>query len=265
MNKKDITKELTEEREMLAAIMKDAERRLSKAPEGLGRMQKHGQGYQFYQRQDSADKSGKYLPVSQRKKGIALVQKGYDQKVLAAARKQLQTIDRFLQKYDPEVFKSIYSGLSEGRKLYVSPVEISDQEFVRRWEAFEFSHKEFVEGTAEHYTSKGERVRSKSEVMIADALKQAVIPYKYECPLKLGSITVHPDFTILRTGDREEIYWEHLGMMDDMDYCNKAIQKLRQYEINGIYPGINLLMTMETTSQPINLAVINRVIDTYCV
>ena len=265
MNSKDIIQELTEERSKLNKMIKDAERRLEKAPDGFGRLQKHGRGYQFYHRTNPEDKSGKYLPVSQRKKGIALIQKRYDQQILTAANKQLLAIDCFLKKYNPEVFKSIYSDLSEGRKQYVLPVDVSDQEFIRRWESLEFEHKPFDEGTVEHYTSKGERVRSKSEVMIADALAQAGIPYRYECPLELGNVKVHPDFTLLRIGDREEIFWEHLGKMDDAEYSSSALQRIRLFEMHGIYPGVNLIMTMEMKEQPINLVVINRMIRTYCV
>ena len=39
-------------------------------------------------------------------------------------------------------------------------------------------------------------MRSKSEAMIAMSLYVQKIPYRYECELKLGSITLFPDFTI---------------------------------------------------------------------
>jgi hypothetical protein len=74
----------------------------------------------------------------------------------------------------------------------------------------------------------------------------------------------HPDFTILRMEDRKEIYWEHLGMMDDPEYCTNAIQRIRLYEANSIYPWRELVLSMETVSTPINLAVINRMISLYC-
>ena len=107
-------------------------------------------------------------------------------------------------------------------------------------------------------------MRSKSEVMIADALSKANIPYRYECPLRLGNAVVHPDFTVLRSSDREIVYWEHFGMMDDPEYCHKALQKIRLYEKCGIYPGIRLIITMETSYLPINLTVIGDAIRTYC-
>ena len=101
--------------------------------------------------------------------------------------------------------------------------------------------------------------------MIADALAQAGLPYRYECPLMLGTAVVHPDFTILRREDRKELFWEHLGRMDDAGYVMKNLSKIRLYEQNGIMPGIDLILTMETSQQPINLSVIKQVIRTYCI
>lgn len=50
-----------------------------------------------------------------------------------------------------------------------------------------------------------ERVRSKSEVIIADILNQEGIPYRYECPLQLkGWGKVYPDFTVLSERERPE-------------------------------------------------------------
>ena len=108
-------------------------------------------------------------------------------------------------------------------------------------------------------------VRSKSEVMIADALEQAGIPYRYECPLQLGRAILHPDFTLLRIADRKHLYWEHLGKMDDPEYVIKNLRRIRLYEQNGIMPGIDLILTMETSWQPMNLSVIKQMIQTYCI
>lgn len=41
-------------------------------------------------------------------------------------------------------------------------------------------------------------------------------------------------------------------MMDDMDYINTLLYKLETYERNGIYLGINLFFTYETSKKPPN-------------
>lgn len=47
-----------------------------------------------------------------------------------------------------------------------------------------------------HKTSAGIDVRSKSEAMIVQVLHSHKIPFRYECALHIGSITLYPDFTI---------------------------------------------------------------------
>ena len=229
------------------------------------RIVKYKKGYQYYLRTNPSDTIGVYIPVSERSKAIELIQKGYDSKIVKAAKKQQMIIDRFLKGYDPDRLKKVYSSLSEARKKDIAAMEISDFDYIREWQSVEYTAKPFAEGIPEHYTCKGERVRSKSEVMIADALSRAKVPYRYESELNLHGIVIHPDFTILRIEDRKEIYWEHLGMMDDPDYCYNALQRLRLYEENGLYPGIDVIVTMETTRLPINQAVIKKMIKIFCV
>ena len=63
---------------------------------------------------------------------------------------------------------------------------------------------------------------------------------------------MYPDFTILDVSNRKEIYLEHFGMMDDDEYCNKAISKIQNYARYGIFAGKNLLLTFETRQNPLN-------------
>lgn len=62
---------------------------------------------------------------------------------------------------------------------------LKQEEFIKNWEKKEYEGKSFFMGCPEYYTTKGERVRSKSEVIIADSLYRANVPYRYEYPLYL--------------------------------------------------------------------------------
>lgn len=103
----------------------------------------------------------------------------------------------------------------------------------------------------------GNILRSKSELLIDQALFHSNLLYKYECPLTLNSITLHPDFSIIRQSDSKLIVWEHFGMMDNPSYAQNAIQKLNLYIANGFIPNVNLLTTYETSDHPLD----NRQID----
>ena len=87
-----------------------------------------------------------------------------------------------------------------------------------------------------HRTSKGLAVRSKSELLIAEALESTGVDFVYEKPLTLGGQTRYPDFTIEDEISGRTIYWEHLGMLDRADYRDAWERKLAWYRANGVLP-----------------------------
>ena len=103
-------------------------------------------------------------------------------------------------------------------------------------------------------SANGVRVRSKSEVIIADALDRAGIPYRYEFPTSVkGWGTLYPDFTCLRPSTREEVIWEHFGLMGEPDYAENAVQKLAHYAASGYTIGKNLIATFESAATPLSV------------
>ena len=139
-----------------------------------------------------------------------------------------------------------------------------DEEFVKQWQAVEYKGKCFNDSVPEIYTIREERVRSKSELIIADLLNKEGIPYRYESPILLSGLgTVYPDFTVLNVKHRKELYWEHLGMMDDSEYVEKALQKIAMYEENGIFQGESLILTYETRLNPISPTIVKLMISQY--
>lgn len=254
---------LEERRQFLEKIIHDAEKKIIQAPPGSVEIKKHGKGVQFYYRDDSRKKHGTYIPVSERKRAVSLTQKRYFSRLLSAANKQKKAIDTFLRNYDPNALIEIYNSEGVIRQSLINPVELPDAEYVHRWLSAEYQSKEIREDTPVHFTNKQERVRSKSEVIIANALFRCGIPYKYECPLQLSNTTVYPDFTVLRIWDRKILYWEHLGLIDDTEYRNQALQKIHLYEENGIFPGDHLILTMETFKIPLNSMTVQGLIKHY--
>ncbi|MEU2614128.1 AAA family ATPase [Micromonospora sp. NPDC007271] len=87
-----------------------------------------------------------------------------------------------------------------------------------------------------HRTDGGELVRSKSEVIIANLLRQLNAVYKYEEPFTgEDGRTVRPDFTV-DTDLGDTVYWEHLGMLTDPRYATKWAEKKAWYARNGVLP-----------------------------
>ena len=90
------------------------------------------------------------------------------------------------------------------------------------------------------------------------------IPYRYEYPVNLkGYGIVYPDFTLLNVKERKEIYCEHFGLMDNPEYCQKAIQKIETYAKNGIYIGKNLLVTFETLQKALDMKIVEQMLKEF--
>ena len=263
MLSKHILQQLQEENARLANIISEANRALQKCPEGSVRISKHKGGVQFYYRKEKQEKNGLYIPTKERATALRLIQKRYLERVASAAEKQKRAIESFLRKYDPGALADVFKKEGELRRGLLHAVELPDEEYAKRWQGETYTAKGFGEQAPEQYTEKGERVRSKSEVIIANGLNRFGIPYRYECPLQLSSGRIHPDFTILRMSDRKELFWEHLGMMDDMEYRNHAFRRIRDYEKNGIFPGDRLIITIETGKLPLNSVTVEQTILHY--
>lgn len=97
-----------------------------------------------------------------------------------------------------------------------------------------------------HRTERGEKVRSKSQVIIANALHQVGIDYRYEQPLtgqrRGGQIL--PAFVVL-DGDGQPIVWEHLEDLGTPERVQEWEERHKWYEANGFMVGINLFVTRD--------------------
>lgn len=114
-----------------------------------------------------------------------------------------------------------------------------------------------------HKSCSGNVVRSKSEAMIDMFLYMNKIPFRYECALELEQITLFPDFTIRHPKTGKLYYWEHFGMMDNVNYAKKTYSKLELYGRYGIIPSIQLIVTFETKEHPLTVDVIEKLIKEY--
>ena len=248
----------TRAEELLRAI-EMTQKSLTRAPRGRLKLARRGRV--FFACHVVEDKS-EYIPKSNWALMSKLAQKDYDENALREMERELSLIDGFIAKYRPEELIGIYNRMNAERKSLVEPIQLSDEEYARRWLAVPYKGKGFEAEAPDLRTAKGERVRSKSEVIIADVLARLGIPYKYECPLKLadGCPTVYPDFTCLDLRTRKELLWEHLGMMDNPEYASIAVKKLSSYLQCGYVLGKNLIITMESSENPLNQNDVKRIV-----
>ena len=258
------TNDLNNRIAFLKKLLQQKEKQLQKAPQGLLNVARSGNRIQYYFKNSPKDKKRKYIKKSHQTLIRGLCQKDYDERILDTAQHELKLLTKLQTLYKKGSCESIYPNLIPERKTWVEPIELSDEEFVEKWTQEQYTPKAFREGIPELYTDYGERVRSKSEILIANALKKHHIPYRYEAPLYLTGIgTIHPDFTVLKIKERKIYYWEHLGKMDDPEYIESALQRIDMYEKNNIFTGDQLILSHETIQRPISSQKIEQLIQKY--
>ena len=179
----EVIEELINRKQILENDIYMIKQRISASPEGALRIASKSSGYQFYQKVKSYDSKGKYLTKKNQTIISQLAQKDYDLRVLPVLEKQLMSINRIINDYDPQKVNDVYDQLIEPRKQLVTPVYPSDEEFVRQWLSVPYKKLPFRNEDPEYYTENNERVRSKSEIIIANALKSHNVPYRYEFPV----------------------------------------------------------------------------------
>ena len=225
-------------------------------------VKKKGRKYQFYQTTPASPTQQKYL--KDKKLIRALAQKEYDLRASRLLSGQLKALRRLESQLRRGELKDLLGTLPPAKQPFVIPLELSDEAYAEAWQAEPYE-KLGRPTSGLLLTDRGESVRSKSELIIANRLARAGIPYRYEAPLWLGDHEVHPDFTVLNPRTREEIYWEHQGMMGDPDYLAEALRKYDLYLQNGLLPGRRLLVTQESADSPLDLQTVDALIEGFLI
>lgn len=242
------------------------ESEMRKAPAGFIHVVNSRGRIQFYLRVDKSDKFGKYIRKSDKQIIRPLLRKAYYEKTLKILNEEIDSLS-LLQKRTKNIserIKKLYSDLPTEIKQYIDPIDISDEDYIAEWMNIPYDGKEILGHMPVFVTERGERVRSKSELNIANKLAEKNIPYKYECPLILSKGTViYPDFTIMDVKNRKEVYWEHRGMMDDREYARQAVFKMKSMMNSGIILGKKLIITEETSANPLGTNEIDKIIAEY--
>lgn len=95
-----------------------------------------------------------------------------------------------------------------------------------------------------HRTLRGEMVRSKSELVIANHLHGEFMEYQYERPLERNGDRKLPDFTFISPAG-DEVVWEHLGLLHQADYADAWASKKKWYWAHGFREDQNLFWTAD--------------------
>lgn len=245
---------------VLKAKQADLASKIQNLPAGNLTFSKTGHYIKWY---NSKGSKRIYIPKKERKSAEELALKKYFELQLEEVTLQLDDIQKMLQN---PIFQSNSSKLLDDSSYYCELLNSYFQAYpneLTQWRNTAYTRNSNYPEHLIHKTLAGHLVRSKSEVIIANALFINKIPYRYECELFLNNICIYPDFTIYHPIKCKEIYWEHYGLMDNKDYQATTFEKQRIYAENGIIPTINLITTYETGQYPLDSTMVQKIIEEF--
>ncbi|MBP5633242.1 MAG: hypothetical protein J6Y21_10835 [Clostridia bacterium] len=257
-------KQIEEREKELKKMRKFVVERLENAPDGKLRIKRKNGHVYYYIRHDAHNSNGKYLPRANIRLIRNLAQKEYDEKALSAIDAELSVIKscrRHWCELPVTPVEMVYDEIPDELKEMVMPLTESDKLFIKRWNESEFEQLKYKEEEKKYATERGDLVRSKSEMVIANLLFKKGIPYRYECALQICGRIVYPDFTVLDVKKRKEIYWDHFGVVDDYDYAVKALRKMRDYSLAGLITENRIIVTAETSDESLDSGKISSMIN----
>lgn len=236
---------------------------VAKAPSGKLRIDWNN-GHPRYYKRDKSQKKGKLIHKNERELIKKLAQRQYDEKILVQLTRERQVLMHFSTKIPRRPLPNFYETLHPARKSLITPHFISDESYAHEWLLVQYHTRSFDKNAATYIGPGNQHFRSKSEIIIAQLLTDAKIPFRYEYPFQTkDGRTLYPDFLCLNVHTREEIYWEHFGMMGKEEYASNVVKKLSAYSQNGLKLGKNLLYTMETESIPLDTSLVEKMILVY--
>lgn len=260
-------KQLERQLAIIQRLLKQNEKNLSKYKDIDGKNVKvsYSNGKSQYYYIDAVAKRYVYLPKSDIKTVKRIVQRDYELSLNKKLKEMEGRLSKFCKKYSFNDINIVYEKLPLARKELVLPIIEPDEQYIERWRLEHPGNQNQYPEDGRIITANGEKVRSKSEKIIADLFCKYEIPFIYEPSLIIGdNHVVNPDFAVLNVRKRKTIYWEHLGLIDMEQYAIKNFKKINDYNLAGYELGDDLILTMETSEQSFDSRDIENKIIKYC-
>lgn len=256
-----IYEKIVEESRKLEKQIKFLQSQLKELPEGKLICALNGKGYKWYR---SDGHNCIYLPKKERIVAEQLAYKKYLSLQLKNLLQEKKAIDFYLRHHNSTFYQKEQAFINSPKyKELLAPNFKPLEQDLQEWMQLPYEKCDIHPEHLVHDTYSGNVVRSKSEVLIDMVLYKNRIPFRYECMLELGDIIVYPDFTIRHPRTGQVFYWEHFGLMDNLNYSKNAISKLQLYTSNGIIPSIQLITTFETKEHPLTTEMIKKIVEHY--
>lgn len=178
----------------------------------------------------------------------ALARKKYLETELDVLNKDIAALNKLISEYTDTSVDTIIEKLPERykelpRESFFRSNDMTSSSNRHHWASQPYQQSTFEPEEKIQMTSRGLKVRTKSEVIVAEKLDEADIAYRYEQMIYIEGFSFAPDFTIM-TKDGIK-YWEHAGKVNDKGYLRRHRWKMEMYERAGIVPWKNLIVTYD--------------------
>lgn len=249
---------------------------LSEMPEGKLVHVKSPEGERYYVDVRDGERTTRRGITRQPDLVAALARKEYLRKSLPIIEHDMRTLERAVQRYRPfepeEVVKSLSTAYRDlPLDAFYDPLvdtvalslDATDEQRIAshaKWGADAPASNDYLSEGRSLRTSRGERMRSKAEVLIAETLYSYGIPFRYEQELSVGDLTFHPDFTFEGAGGKP-FYLEFCGMMDNPAYVESHKRKRAAYELAGIAEWDNIVY-LYASGNDMDMMLIDSVVRT---
>ena len=204
----------------------------------------------------------KYIGAGNRELVEKLQLRRYLEKLIATIDRNAGYLRELWEKYRPVAPEEILGSLPKtyrNRRLLTLAGQGAD---LREWEESDYEQSAWHREYKVHLTAKGDLVRSKSELIIADMLYEREIPYHYEEVLHMpdGGYLV-PDFTIGVRDTGRLVYLEPCGMLSEEHYRRDYLRKMERYCVAGFRPWIDVYFTFDNANGALDTDKIGRMMD----
>ena len=152
--------------EQLILVLKKTTSRL---PTGRLRLSQKSKHVEYYHVITKSSTLGTYIPRGKIKLASQLAQKDYNLRLIKLIENEISAIQNYLcQTENCRAIQNLYDRLNTPRQKLIIPVTLPDAQYIEKWKSVEWQGRPFSDNSPDLFTTNGERVRSKSEIQIAD-------------------------------------------------------------------------------------------------
>ena len=230
-------------------------------------------GVTHYSAVTPATKSKRYLGNDLNEDVINIKRLRYVKEAASIMNRDIQLLEELIKNYIDTDYKTINSRLPKIYRTDIARKGAGSLEASLPKEALEWKenlekekakYPPYRPEQLKHPAMNGTLMRSKSEVIIANMMLMAGIPFVYEAPMFIEGQMLLPDFKILSMIDlKTVIIIEHQGMVFADDYANKFIRSVKQYLKSEWIPNQNLFFTFDNAKETLDVRQVTSILRKY--